>query len=307
MSRATVANAAVVVVVPLSYGSTAYDVSSGDQCSSRSRRDESARVRHTVFLEPAKSAFDNDKQEIIKKKNKKPSDPQTGDVTVTPPAKEDPTNTYTKFYELLTSKTSGESSATLKLPLEFSEYSNYVQANFGEFNTDKDKASGRIANVISTLDQSRSTDTIETLKSISDSSLNLFFALLFFRCMKGEGDKNMDDFKLERALTNLSLDKINDIIQALRDKNAGYSFVDIIDILNEQLLNDKSRLAIEIDPSSHDNPRVRASANLDPNFDVGGSSSKSKKNRKSHKSYHPDIGKTKKHHHRHHKKISFVH
>ena len=37
------------------------------------------------------------------------------------------------------------------------------------------------------------------------------------------------------------------------------------------------------------------------------SSSMSKKNRKSHKSYHPGIGKTKKHHHGHHKKISFVH
>jgi hypothetical protein len=37
------------------------------------------------------------------------------------------------------------------------------------------------------------------------------------------------------------------------------------------------------------------------------SSSKSKKNRKSHKSYHPDIGKTRKHHHIHHNKISFVH
>ena len=41
----------------------------------------------------------------------------------------------------------------------------------------------------------------------------------------------------------------------------------------------------------------------------GGSSSSSvsKKSRKSHKSYHPGIGKTKKHHHSHHKKISFVH
>ena len=264
----------------------------------------------TTFLEPAKSAFDKDKQEITQKRNKKSSATQAGDVTATPPAKEDPTNTYTKFYELLTSKNSGESSTTLKLPLEFSEYPKYVQAKFGEFNTDKDNASGRIDNVISTLDSSRSTDTIETLKSISDSSLNLFFALLFFRCIKGEGDKNMDEFKLKRALTNLSLDKINDIIKDLREKNAGYSFVDIIDILNEQLLNDKSRLAIEIDPSSHDNPRVRTPANLDPNSEgdwVGGSSSTSKKNRKSHKSYHPDIGKTKKHHRRRHKKISFVH
>jgi len=42
---------------------------------------------------------------------------------------------------------------------------------------------------------------------------------------------------------------------------------------------------------------------------VGGSSSSSKKNRKSHKSYHPGIGKTRKHHHSHSepKRVSFVH
>ena len=125
--------------------------------------------------------------------------------------------------------------------------------------------------------------------------------------MKGEGDKNMDKIKLERALTNLSLDKINDIIQALRDKNAGYSFVDIIDKLNEELLNSKSRLVNEIDPFMHDTQGMRRGLNLDSGFVFGGSSSKSKKSRKSHKSYHPGIGKTKKHHHGHHKKISFVH
>uniref|UniRef100_A0A6C0EY89 Uncharacterized protein n=1 Tax=viral metagenome TaxID=1070528 RepID=A0A6C0EY89_9ZZZZ len=267
------------------------------------------------FLEPAKTAFDKDKQEITQKRNKKPSAPQAGDVTVTPPANEHATNTYTKFYELLTSKTSDASSATLKLPLEFSEYPNYVQTNFGEFNTDEDKASGRIANVISTLDESRYTNTIETLKSISVSSLNLFFALLFFRCMKVQivtkkgdknmdekgdknmdekgdknmdelkkGGKNMDEFKLEQALTDLSLDKIDDIIRALRKTNAGYSFVDIIDKLNE-----------------------REQASLRSSDQLGGSSSTSKKNRKSHKSYHPDIGKTRKHHHSRHKKVSFVH
>jgi len=41
---------------------------------------------------------------------------------------------------------------------------------------------------------------------------------------------------------------------------------------------------------------------------VGGSSSSSKKNRKSHKSYHPGIGKTRKHHsHAEPKRVSFVH
>ena len=41
---------------------------------------------------------------------------------------------------------------------------------------------------------------------------------------------------------------------------------------------------------------------------VGGSSSSSKKNRKSHKSYHPGIGKTRKHHsHSEPKRVSFVH
>jgi hypothetical protein len=40
---------------------------------------------------------------------------------------------------------------------------------------------------------------------------------------------------------------------------------------------------------------------------VGGSSA-SKKNRKSHKSYHPGIGKTRKHHsHSEPKRVSFVH
>jgi hypothetical protein len=46
----------------------------------------------------------------------------------------------------------------------------------------------------------------------------------------------------------------------------------------------------------------------DSAFKVGGSSSSSKKNRKSHKSYHPGIGKTRKHHsHSEPKRISFVH
>ena len=327
--------------------------------SSTTNSDSAWTTFDTTFLEPAKRAFDKDKQEITQKRNKKPSAPQAGepkvssvsisvqfsnedlssvddliqkifnqyskvkskfenlseDVTVTPPANEDATNTYTKFYEVLNSKTSGEYSATLKLPLEFSEYPNYVQTNFGEFNTDKDTASRRIANVISTLDESSSTNTIETLKSISVSSLNLFFALLFFRCMKGQivtkkgyknmdekgdknmdekgdknmdelkkGGKNMDEFKLERALTDLSLNKIDDIIRALRGTNADYSFVDIIDKLNE-----------------------REQASLSSSDQLGGSSSTSKKNRKSHKSYHPDIGKTRKHHHSRHKKVSFVH
>jgi hypothetical protein len=46
----------------------------------------------------------------------------------------------------------------------------------------------------------------------------------------------------------------------------------------------------------------------DSAFNVGGSSS-SKKNRKSYKSYHPGIGKTRKHHHSHAepKRVSFVH
>ena len=169
---------------------------------------------------------------------------------------------------------------------------------------------GKINTAIETLNEHRKFNdiSIETFITMETGSLNLFFALLFIICMKGEGDKNMNEFKLERALTNLSLDKINDIIQALREKNASYSFVDIIDTLNKTLFDNNSRLAIEIDPSRHENPYVRRAAKLSANFDaVGGSSSKSKKNRKSHKSYHPDIGKTKKHHHSHHKKISFVH
>jgi hypothetical protein len=44
------------------------------------------------------------------------------------------------------------------------------------------------------------------------------------------------------------------------------------------------------------------------NTDFSGGSSSSKKNRKSHKSYHPGIGKTRKHHsHSEPKRISFVH
>ena len=40
----------------------------------------------------------------------------------------------------------------------------------------------------------------------------------------------------------------------------------------------------------------------------GSSKSKSKKKRKSYKSYHPEIGKTRKHHsHDDHKRVSFVH
>ena len=275
--------------------------------SSTTNSDSAWTTFDTTFLEPAKSAFDNDKQEIIKKKNKKPSAPQAGDATVTPPANEDATNTYTKFYELLTSKTSGESSTTLKLPLEFSEYPNYVQSNFGEFNNDKaDKAdvAGKINTAIETLDQYRKFNdiSIETFNRMETGSLNLFFALLFIICMKGEGDKNMDEFKLERALNNLSLDKIGYIIQELSKQKPNYSFVDIIDTLNKTLFDNNSQLVSVIDPSRHENPGVREHEDM-----VGGSSSKSKKNRKSHKSYHPDIGKTKKHHHRHHKKISFVH
>uniref|UniRef100_A0A6C0EY18 Uncharacterized protein n=1 Tax=viral metagenome TaxID=1070528 RepID=A0A6C0EY18_9ZZZZ len=46
----------------------------------------------------------------------------------------------------------------------------------------------------------------------------------------------------------------------------------------------------------------------DATFMIGGSSSSSKKNRKSHKSYHPGIGKTRKHHsHAEPKRVSFVH
>ena len=290
--------------------------------SSTTNSDSAWTTFDTTFLEPAKSAFDNDKQEIIKKKNKKPSAPQAGDATVTPPANEDATNTYTKFYELLTSKTSGESSTTLKLPLEFSEYPKYVQSNFGEFNTDKadkaDKAdvAGKINTAIETLDQHRKFNdiSIETFNRMETGSLNLFFALLFIICMKGEGDKNMDEFKLERALNNLSLDKIGYIIQELSKQKPNYSFVDIIDTLNKTLFDNNSQLVSVIDPSRHENPGVRAPASITNTENmahahdmVGGSSSKSKKNRKSHKSYHPDIGKTKKHHHRRHKKISFVH
>ena len=55
--------------------------------------------------------------------------------------------------------------------------------------------------------------------------------------------------------------------------------------------------------------RISESYNQSVSSQGGGSfsSSMSKKNRKSHKSYHPGIGKTKKHHHGHHNKISFVH
>ena len=262
----------------------------------------------TNFLEPAKIEFDTNKQEIIKKKNKKSSAPQAVDVT--PQSKENANDKYTKFYELLTSKTDGDFSKTLKLPLEFSEYPNYVETNFKEFNT----VAGNINTAIITLNDNADLNgiTIETFNTMETGSLNLFFALLFFRCMKGkEGkDKDMNGAKLQTALTNLSLDNINDIIQELEKQNSNYSFENIIDKLNEQLFNSKSSLVIKIDPSMHDNPRLRSDANLDPNFNDpghGGSSSKSKKSRKSHKSYHPGIGKTRKHHHGHHKKISFVH
>ena len=264
----------------------------------------------TTVLEPAKSEFDKNKQEIIKLRNKKSSAPQAKEDTVTQPSEENAITTYTKFYEKLTSKIGDGDN--FNLPLEFSDYPNYVQTNFKEFNTDHDKVAGRINAAITALDETGSTP-IETVKSISSGFLNLFFALLFFRCMKGkeDKDKDMNKDKLQRALTNLSLDKINDIIQELEKQNPKYSFENIIDKLNEQLFNSRSRLDIEIDPSMRDNPVVRAEASLASSLDdsnpVGGSSSKSKKSRKSHKSYHPGIGKTKKHHHGHHKKISFFH
>jgi hypothetical protein len=176
--------------------------------SSTTNSDSAWTTFDTTLLKPAKTAFDKDKQEIIQKRNKKPSAPQAGDVTVTPPAKEDATNTYTKFYELLTSKTSGESSTTLKLPLEFSEYPKYVQTNFGEFNTGNDKAVERIKTAIGILDEHPDLTgiSIETFNTMETGSLNLFFALLFFRCMNGQTDKNMNMVKLVRALPNLSLD-----------------------------------------------------------------------------------------------------
>ena len=281
--------------------------------SSTTNSDSDWATFDTTVLEPAKIAFDKDKQEIIQLRNKKSSAPQAGDVTVTPPANEDATNTYTKFYELLTSKTSGEYSATLKLPLEFSEYSNYVQANFGEFNTDKADVAGKINTAIETLHQYRKFNdiSIETFIKMETGSLNLFFALLFIICMT---DKDMDKFKLEKALNNLSLDKIGYIIEELSKQKPNYSFVDIIDTLNKTLFDNNSQLVSVIDPSRHDTPGLRRPPSLagnnpedNPENIAGGSSSKSKKSRKSHKSYHPDIGKTRKHHHSHHKKVSFVH
>jgi hypothetical protein len=54
---------------------------------------------------------------------------------------------------------------------------------------------------------------------------------------------------------------------------------------------------------------IKLTADEEPeDFSGGRSSSSSKKNRKSHKSYHPGIGKTRKHHsHSEPKRISFVH
>lgn len=277
--------------------------------SSTTNSDSAWTTFDTNFLEPAKIAFDTNKQEIIQLRNKKSSAPPAKDET--PPSKENANDKYTKFYELLTSKIGGGDN--FNLPLEFSDYPKYVQTNFKEFNTDDDTVAGKINAAIIALDETESTP-IETVKSISSGSLNLFFALLFFRCMKGkedkDKDKNMNGAKLQTALTNLSLDKINDIIQELENQNPDYSFKNIIDKLNEQLFNSKSSLVIKIDPSLHDTPGVMADASLrygDPANMAGGSSSKSKKSRKSYKSYHPGIGKTKKHHHSHHKKISFVH
>jgi hypothetical protein len=265
----------------------------------------------TTVLEPAKIAFDKDKQEIIQLRNKKSSAPPAKDET--PPSKENANDKYTKFYEKLTSKIGGGDN--FNLPLEFSDYPKYVQTNFKEFNTDDDTVAGKINAAIDTLNHHPNLGgiSIKTFNEMETGSLNLFFALLFFRCMKGTAeDKNMNGGKLERALTNLSLDNITDIIQELTRQKPNYSFVDIIDTLNKTLFDNNSQLVSVIDPSRHENPGVKEEAKLDPKFNdndyvVGGSSSKSKKNRKSHKSYHPDIGKTKKHHHSHHKKISFVH
>ena len=264
----------------------------------------------TTVLEPAKIAFDKDKQEINKIRSKKSSDLPAKDET--PPSKENANDKYTKFYELLTSKTSGEYSATLKLPLEFSNYPNYVQTNFKEFYTEDDTVAQKINAAIDTLNDNAELNgiTIETFNKMETGSLNLFFALLFFRCMKEEiaEDKNMNRAKLQTALTNLSLDNIGYIIEELSKQKPNYSFENIIDKLNEQLFNSRSQHVIKIDPYMHDNLGVmRPPSITDPRDTVGGSSSKSKKSRKSYKSYHPGIGKTKKHHHGHHKKISFVH
>jgi hypothetical protein len=57
MSRATGTSAAAVAVVPLSFGSKAYDVPSGKQGSLRSSRDESGGVCRSAFLEPAKGGL----------------------------------------------------------------------------------------------------------------------------------------------------------------------------------------------------------------------------------------------------------
>ena len=273
--------------------------------SSTTNSDSAWTTFDTAVLEPAKIAFDTNKQEINKIRSKKSSAQPAKDET--PQSKENANDKYTKFYELLTSKTDGDLSKTLKLPLEFSEYPNYVETNFKEFNT----VAVNINTAIITLNDNADLNgiTIETFNTMETGSLNLFFALLFFRCMKGkEGkDKDMNGAKLQTALTNLSLDNINDIIQELEKQNSNYSFENIIDKLNEELLNSKSRLVNEIDPFMHDTQGMRRGLNLDSGFVFGGSSSKSKKNRKSHKSYHPDIGKTKKHHHSHHKKVSFIH
>jgi hypothetical protein len=55
--------------------------------SSTTNSDSAWTTFDTTFLEPAKSAFDKDKQEITQKRNKKPSATQARDVTVTPQAK----------------------------------------------------------------------------------------------------------------------------------------------------------------------------------------------------------------------------
>ena len=68
---------------------------------------------------------------------------------------------------------------------------------------------------------------------------------------------------------------------------------------------------LELQTAKEELEKYKKKTNVDDTSLAGGSSSsksKSKKKRKSYKSYHPEIGKTRKHHsHDDHKRVSFVH
>jgi hypothetical protein len=144
------------------------------------------------------------------------------------------------------------------------------------------------------------TPTYSFIEAIKSNSLNSKAKII--QSFEGGVDADINYYLLKAVLTNLVPDAINQLVSSDSSIETVNSLNQLLGILVKMLNKPSSDLFTRISSSYHDNVK--------PPKDIQGgsfSSSMSKKNRKSHKSYHPGIGKTKKHHHSHHKKISFVH